>query len=180
MGRQGPGGGQVQPAPRGVAAPLKAWKGLLKIYALARHFNVSNIQTICLKENKLLPRSKGTEAPWSRPSMFLLTAVFQCRLKIDFITITFLIKAWICFPHNHSSLPSSEWRWHNIWESALRGRTDSKSVRAMWRPGWWRLRLTFGGRGCQRVPKTCLVLSSRYVKIILLWRKVKKQQRRGI
>lgn len=116
-GRQGAGGGQVQSAPRGAAPPLKAWKGLLKIYTLARHLNVSNIQTICLKKNKWLPRPKVTEAPWSRPSMFLFTAVFQCRLKIDFITKTFLIKAWVCFLHNRSSSPSSEWRWHNIWDS---------------------------------------------------------------
>lgn len=131
MGRQGAGGGQVQSAPRGVATRLKAWKRLLKIYTPARHFNVSNIQTICLKKNKLLPRSKGTEAPWSRPSMFLFTAVFQCRLKKDFITITFLIKAWIRFLHNHSSLPSSEWRWHNILDSLFCGLTDRESVTAM-------------------------------------------------
>lgn len=88
--------------------------GFWRIYTLARHFNVSNIQTICLKKNKLLPRSKGTEAPWSRPSMFLFTAVFPHRLKADFITITFLIKAWICFLYDRPTSLSTEWRWHNI------------------------------------------------------------------
>lgn len=80
MGRQGAGGGQVQSAPRGVATRLKAWKRLLKIYTPARHFNVSNIQTICLKKNKLLPRSKGTEAPWSRP----LYVSLHCSLSMPF------------------------------------------------------------------------------------------------
>lgn len=94
-GDKGQGEDRLSPLPEEQRPRLKAWTRLLKIYTLARHLNVSNIQTICLKKNKWLPRPKGTEAPWSRPSMFLFAAVFQCRLKIDFITITSLIKAWI-------------------------------------------------------------------------------------
>lgn len=76
--------------------PNETLKGLLKIYTLAGCFNVSNIQTICLKKNKLLLRSKSTEGPWSRPSVFLSTAVLPRCLKADLITITILIKAWNC------------------------------------------------------------------------------------
>lgn len=76
--------------------PNETLKGLLKIYTLAGRFNVSNIQTICLKKNKLLLRSKSTEGPWSRPSVFLSTAVLPRCLKADLITITILIKAWNC------------------------------------------------------------------------------------
>lgn len=71
---------------------------LLKIYTLAGCSDVSSVQ-ICLKENKLPARSKGTEGPWSRPSVVSLpAAVLPRHLKADFITTTFLIKAWNCRP----------------------------------------------------------------------------------
>lgn len=73
-------------------------KQLLKSYTLAGCSKVWSVQ-ICLNKNKLPAWSKGTEGPWSRPLVVSLpAAVLHRRLKPDFITTTFLIKAWNCRP----------------------------------------------------------------------------------